>query len=139
MNTALNHLAFIIGMPGSGKLSRVIKKIDNKQICYNPDEYYTYIEGNDKASNVFVLELMNIPDSGEREKLPEWKEYQGKIFDPKNKLLIFNHFEYNIQDAETSRIKLNLLEKVMMESKCRVIIYPLFTLLPSLILFIPMN
>jgi hypothetical protein len=121
-NTNLNNLVFIIGMPGSGKLTRVLEKIKNKQICYSNNDCYNFSRNDDTASDVFVVELMNIPDSGDREKDPEWIKYEQQIFDKKNRLLIFNHFEYNIQDGATSRLKLNLLEKVMMQNNSRVII-----------------
>lgn len=119
----LNNLLFVIGLPGSGKLTRITDKIAQGEIRFSEKEAYILHKNNDAESNVFVVELMNIPDSDDKkEAQDEWLAYEAKIFDPKNRLLIFNHFEYNIQDAQTSRIKLNLLEKVMMQNQSRVII-----------------
>ena len=122
-STKLNNLVFVIGLPGSGKLSRVLEDIEAKKIVSKTGEPYAYDKTNDAASNVFIADLMNIPDAGdERSNDAEWKFYVKKIFNSKNRLVIINHFEYNIQDAYTTRIKLNLLENIMVQNSCRVII-----------------
>jgi hypothetical protein len=118
----LNKLLFIIGLPGSGKLSIIKEKIKNGEI-QSESATLIYNENDDGASNVFIADLINIPDSGDnRESDPEWKEYKAKTFAEKNKLIIVNHFEYNIQDAATNRVKLNFLESLMLDSKCKIII-----------------
>ena len=59
-----------------------------------------------RTSNVFIADLINIPDFGDnRESSPEWKAFKAQAFHAKNKLIIVNHFEYNIQDAVTNRVK----------------------------------
>jgi hypothetical protein len=119
----LNNLVFVIGLPGSGKLTRILEKIESKAIVTRTGEPYVYDKNSDAASNVFIADLMNIPDAGdERSNDAEWKFYSKKIFNSKNRLVIINHFEYNIQDAYTTRIKLNLLESIMVQNTCRVII-----------------
>ena len=121
-NSKLNKLLFIIGLPGSGKLSIIKEKIQNGEI-QNESATLIYDENDEQASNVFIADLINIPDSGDnREAAPEWKEYKTKTFAEKNKLIIVNHFEYNIQDAATNRVKLNFLESLMLDSKCKIII-----------------
>ena len=118
----LNKLVFIIGLPGSGKLSIIKDKIEKGEIQIENGSL-TYDENNDTASNVFVADFINIPDFGDnRENDPEWKTFKAAAFAEKNKLIIVNHFEYNIQDAVTNRLKLNFLEGLMLDSKCKIII-----------------
>ena len=106
----LNKLLFIIGLPGSGKLTIIKDKIRKGEIQIE-NGTLIYDENNDEASNVFVADLINIPDFGDnRENDPEWKTFKAAAFAEKNKLIIVNHFEYNIQDAVTNRLKLNFLE-----------------------------
>lgn len=120
-NGKVNNLLFIIGLPGSGKLSRVLEKIQQGKIP-NGAEPFIFNE-NDPANNVLIADLINIPDVGnDREKDENWKTFTDKIADKKNKLIIVNHFEYNIQDAVTNRIKLNLLEQIMLLNQSKVII-----------------
>ncbi|MEO7120824.1 MAG: hypothetical protein ABIY62_06990 [Ginsengibacter sp.] len=118
----LNQLLFVIGLPGSGKLSIIKEKIQNGEIK-SEDATLVYYEENESVSNVFIADLMNIPDAGDdRELNPDWQAIKAKAFDKKNKLIIVNHFEYNIEDAATNRLKLNFLESVMLDSKCKIII-----------------
>jgi len=118
----LNKLLFIIGLPGSGKLSIIKDKIKNGEIQIENGSL-SYDENNDQASNVFVADFINIPDYGDkRESDPVWIAFKAATFAEKNKLIIVNHFEYNIQDAVTNRLKLNFLEGLMLDSKCKIII-----------------
>lgn len=123
VNIKLNNLVFIIGLPGSGKLSRVLEKIQQQAIVGKNGEPYKFIKDNDAESDVFIADLMNIPDEGDlSEQNTDWQLYGAKILDPRYRLVIINHFEYNIQDGSTTRIKLNLLERIMEQNSCRVII-----------------
>ena len=118
----LNKLVFIIGLPGSGKLSIIKDKIEKGEIQIESGTLI-YDENNEQASNVFVADFINIPDFGDnRENDPEWKAFKTAAFAEKNKLIIVNHFEYNIQDAVTNRLKLNFLEGLMLDSNCKIII-----------------
>lgn len=122
-NLNLNNLVFVLGLPGAGKLSRILDKINNQQIRNKAGESYHYDPKNDGLSDVFIADMMNIPDTGsESANDAAWKFYERKIFQSKNKLVIINHFEYNIQDAYTTRVKLNLLENIMLQYRARVII-----------------
>ena len=120
-NETINNLVFVIGLPGAGKLSRIIEKIQfgeipNGQIPFVVDE-------NDPKNNVFIADLLNIPDTGiDSEKDVAWEIFNNKAFDKKYKLIIVNHFEYNIFDPATTRIKLNFLEKIMLANSSKVII-----------------
>ena len=133
----LNKLLFIIGLPGSGKLSIIKDKIRNGEIK-NEDAALIYNEDNESASNVFIADLMNIPDAGDdRESNPEWQALKAKASDKKNKLIVVNHFEYNIEDAATNRLKLNFLESIMLDSECKIIILSTITLLGHFLIQLP--
>lgn len=121
-NEKVNNLLFIIGVPGSGKLARILNKIKDDEIS-NGKEPFVFIKDNDARSNVVIADLINIPDFGDqKEKDILLKNFTDKVLNEKNKLIIVNHFEYNIQDAVTNRIKLNLLEQIMLSNKSKVII-----------------
>ncbi|MDN3658035.1 cache domain-containing protein [Ferruginibacter paludis] len=120
-NEKVNNLLFVIGLPGSGKLSQVLEKIADGTLA-NGNTPFVYKES-DPQNNVVIADLINIPDIGnDREKDDAWKLFTAKLTDAKNKLIIVNHFEYNIQDAVTNRIKLNLLEQIMLQNTSKVII-----------------
>ncbi len=121
-NEKVNNLLFIIGVPGSGKLTRVLEKIKNGEML-NGKEPFVFIKDNDAQSNVFIADLINIPDFGDqKEKDSVLKNFTDKMLHEKNRLIIVNHFEYNIQDAVTNSIKLNLLEQIMLRGKSKLII-----------------
>ncbi len=121
-NEKVNNLVFVIGLPGSGKLSRVLEKLQNGEIS-NGGIPLVYNKDDAALNNVVVADLINIPDFGnDREKDEGWKIFMDNVLNKKNKLIIVNHFEYNIQDAVTNRIKLNLLERIMLTSKSKIII-----------------
>lgn len=119
----LNKLLFIIGSPGARKKDYVLQLIKlgkikspaNKALAFD-----SYLEMN---NNVFIADMIHIPDSGnEKEEELHWKKYMDKVFAEKNSLIIVNHFEYNIQDPVSNRIKLNFLEKLMIDDKRKIII-----------------
>jgi hypothetical protein len=118
----LNNLVFVIGLPGAGKKYHIINKINNGEIKYKGKEELKYIDGDDDRSNVFIADLINIPDSTDADGDLQWQQYMRSVFNSKNKLIIVNHFEYNIQDAQTNRKKLNFLERLMLEENSNIII-----------------
>jgi hypothetical protein len=121
-NSKLNNLVFVIGLPGSGKLGRIKSRILAGEINDGTNPY-VWDDVNPERSQVAVADLINIPDYGDtREKDKEWTDFLAMVFAEKNKVIIVNHFEYNIQDAVTNRIKLNFLERLMLENKCKIII-----------------
>ena len=121
-NQKINNLLFIIGLPGSGKLSRIKEKIEEGKILKD-GKRLVFEDKAENESNVFVADLINIPDFGDEEKrTEEWKQFEDKVFNKKNKLIIVNHFEYNIQDVVTNRIKLNFLERLMLDNHAKIII-----------------
>jgi hypothetical protein len=121
-NEKVNNLLFVIGVPGSGKLTRILEKIKNGGM-QNGSNPLVFVKDNDAQSNVVIADLINIPDFGDQKERDTFlKNFTATLLNEKNKLIIVNHFEYNIQDAATNRMKLNLLEQVMLPNKCKVII-----------------
>jgi CarboxypepD_reg-like domain len=118
----LNNLVFVIGLPGAGKKYYIIDKINNGEIKLKGNTTLKYVEGDDDRSNVFIADLINIPDSTDSDGDAVWQQYERMVFNSKNKLIIVNHFEYNIQDAQTNRKKLNFLERIMLEEHSNIII-----------------
>jgi len=120
----LNQLVFVIGLPGAGKKYHIINKIITGEI--KDDEQrkpYIYDETDETNNNVFIADLIHIPDSSnDTGENARWDDYVEKIFAKKNRLILVNHFEYNIQDPLTNRIKLNFLERLMLEDNCKIII-----------------
>ena len=120
-NHSNNNLVFVIGLPGSDKLSRIIDKIRAGGISNGKIPLVADV--NDLANNVIVADFINIPDSGDdRENDAAWILFNAKVLDKKNKLIIVNHFEYNIFDPITTRIKLNFLERIMLANSSKIII-----------------
>lgn len=120
-DASLNSLVFVIGLPGSGKKFHLLNRIKKGEILTNSGIPLQYNENDPGNSNVFIADLINIPDSKDEDMI-EWNEYMKKVFDKKNKLIIVNHFEYNIQDNNTNRIKLNFLEKLMLQDYFKIVI-----------------
>ncbi len=123
LDEKINNLLFVIGLPGSGKLKMITEEIKNGGIKHKDETLLSYFENHPVLSNVFVADLINIPDLGDEKSRNEvWQDYAKKIFTERNRLIIINHFEYNIQCAITNRIKLNFIEQLMLENKCKIII-----------------
>lgn len=118
----LNSLVFVIGLPGSGKKFHILNKIKNKEVLTNSGTDLKYDEYDPENSNVFIADLINIPDSTDAVEVKKWEDYVTGVFNRKNKLIIVNHFEYNIQDTNTNRIKLNFLERLMLQDYFKIII-----------------
>jgi hypothetical protein len=117
----LSRLVFVVGPPGAGKRGFIeamvkgntIKSVDNKNLFFAPSE----------KSNCAIADMFHIPDSSnDAQDKTEWSKHLKTILDEKNKLIVVNHFEYNIQDPATNRTKLNFLEKLMLDEKRKIII-----------------
>ena len=123
INNELNKLVFVIGVPGAKKKNKILEMIKEKKMLSLNNEPLIYDQDSPLKSNVFVADLINIPDTGnETEENTEWKAYKEKVLDKKNRLIIVNHFEYNILDPLTNRVKLNFLESLMLKEQCKIII-----------------
>jgi len=125
-DNTLNNLLFIIGAPGAGKLKKVLEVVKLGKMRWKDNTVIKLIEGKPEESNVFIADMLLIPDTpegdGTSREWADWKAHVAAILDAKNKLVIINHFEYNIQSAQTNNIKLNLLEALMYQYKARIII-----------------
>ncbi|MBC7886711.1 MAG: hypothetical protein H7Z13_02400 [Ferruginibacter sp.] len=113
---------FVISLPGAGKKKYLLDKIHNREIKME-DGTALYFNSDEAPNNVFIAELINIPSSGcsEAEKA-KWEEYTATVFDDKNRAIIVNHFEYNIQDSVSNHFKLEFLERLYLENKCKIVI-----------------
>ena len=118
----LNRLSFVMGLPGSGKLARIKETLKDNKLKYK-ETLLHYNETDPASGNVFIADFINIPDLGdEKDRNQQWNSYAEPAFYKKNRLVIVNHFEYNIQDAVTNRIKLNFFERLMLFDQCKIMI-----------------
>lgn len=123
VNKTYEQPLFVIGLPGSGKKNYLLNKIRNGEIKIDNDTPYHFNHPEIERNNVFIAELINIPSTGrEDDEKMIWEEYCKQIFDKKNRLIIVNHFEYNIQDPLSNRYKLEFLERLFLENKYRIVI-----------------
>ncbi len=114
---------FVIGLPGAGKKKYLLDKIGNGEIAMEDGTPLIFKNEAEEKNNVFIAELINIPSSGNEEVEKEiWNEYAKKVFDARNRMIIVNHFEYNIQDAVSNRFKLEFLERLYLDHKCKIVI-----------------
>lgn len=113
----LNKLLFIIGLPGSGKLTWLLKKINSGEITLK--EAGPLVLG----ENYYIADLLNMPDADEPDKADKaWETLKDESLRKQYKLVIVNHFEYNIKDAAANRAKLNYLEHLTLQNKAAVMI-----------------
>ncbi|MEP7142305.1 MAG: cache domain-containing protein [Ferruginibacter sp.] len=119
----LKEPIFVIGLPGAGKKKYLQDKIKNGEIKMDDDTPLCWDDPYEQKNNVFIAELINIPSSGnEEEEKALWNKYTKKVFDEKNRVIIVNHFEYNIQDSVSNRFKLEFLERLFLEERCKIFI-----------------
>ncbi|HUC82002.1 MAG TPA: cache domain-containing protein [Flavisolibacter sp.] len=125
-NDETNSLVFIMGLPGAGKLTTLKEDIRAGKIASidkNKNNIPLVLEEDDaEKGNVCVADLLTIPDNSEESELGEWNKAAEKYFNDKYRLIIVNHFEYNIQDSVTNRIKLNFLERLLLVNKAKIMI-----------------
>ncbi len=121
----LNKMLMVIGLPGSNKLSYIKEKISSKELRQDDGSEYVYDPNQPENNNVLLLDLIEIPDDitnlASEDNL-RWQETEKAVFSKDYKLVLINHFEYNIKNEATNRIKLNLLERLMVMNKCKIII-----------------
>jgi hypothetical protein len=122
-NKLLNGTLFVIGLPGSGKKNFIKNKFKKNEITFDDGTAILLDEPNPANNNAFIAELVNIPSTGsEAEGKRLWRKYTKQVFESKHKLIIVNHFEYNIQDPVSNHYKLEFLEHLYLEARCKIII-----------------
>ena len=123
INKTRDQPLLVIGLPGAGKKKYLLDKIHNCEMMMDKGLPFTYDKDNDEKSNVFIAELINIPSSGNEDaEKTIWEAYTKQVFNSKNRMIIVNHLEYNIQDALSNRFKLEFLERLFLENKCKIVI-----------------
>ena len=122
-NNELNSLLFVIGSPGSGKLSKFKKLIEAKRITGKDDVVLVLDEANPAKSNVFIADLILIPENADEAKSdPHWLEMQDLALNKDYALVIVNHFEYDIKNPATNAAKLNFMEALLQRNKSKIVI-----------------
>lgn len=119
LDDKLNSLLLIVGPPGSGKLKNIQNKIKSRLFKDKHGKPLLYSEGTRPDDNVFVADMIRIPTENDDE---DWKKCKADALKKSNKLVIINHFEYNIKDSQTNSIKLNFLESLMLQGKSKIMI-----------------
>ncbi|HTI57938.1 hypothetical protein [Mucilaginibacter sp.] len=118
-DSVLNSLLFIVGSPGSGKLTKLKEKISSGQLWGHDNQQLTFGSATQKG-NVYIADMILIsPTGGEND--PEWKRCKKEAMKD-HALVIINHFEYNIKDLTTNSIKLDFLEMLMHKGTSKIII-----------------
>ena len=119
-NDNLNKLVLIIGSPGSNTLSRVTDWINKKYPENNEDQPIAPDSKSPAGNSAFVADMILIPtESGDGN--AAWKSCRNQALSG-YPIVIINHFEYNIRDANSSNFKLDLLESLISKGKCKIII-----------------
>jgi hypothetical protein len=118
-DSVLNSLLFIVGSPGSGKLGKLKEKIAAGRLYGRNNVKLTLGDGIAKG-NVFIADMILIP-TGENVDDPDWKRCRKDALKD-HELVIINHFEYNVKDINTNRIKLDFLESLMHQGTSKIII-----------------
>ena len=131
LDDELNKLLLIVGAPGSGKLEKLKNAISGGKLYGNSkkkkDEavidkkLLIYDDVNPENNNVFIADMILISAEKGEDDL-DWKRHKNEALKEKYALVIINHFEYNIKDVNTSRIKLDLLEAIMQKDRSKIII-----------------
>lgn len=121
LDDKLNSLLLIVGPPGSGKLKNIKNKIKNRLFRDKHGKPLLYSEGMQPDDNVYIADMIRIPtEDGDANE--DWKKCKADALKKSNKLVIINHFEYNIKDSQTNSIKLNFLESLMLQGKSKIMI-----------------
>ncbi|MCO5948359.1 hypothetical protein [Mucilaginibacter flavidus] len=122
-NGKLNKLVFLIGPPGSGKLTKVIDLVEHSKIKgINETDLISYQSPPD-APNYFVADMILIPNEpSDVNSKTDWDNMKSEAQKDKYKLVIVNHFEYDIKNPASNRLKLTFLEDMLQKNLSKVII-----------------
>lgn len=123
---------FVQGIPGSGKTQFIKTSLEanNKYIFYNKAK-----PSGDCNAVIFNLEEIPTIDEIENKNITpdrqsasvkiqnsDWENKISILSRDKIKCIVFTHFEYNILDDDTNKIKLGLVEKFLSEGNKKIII-----------------
>ena len=121
----LNKLLLIVGSPGSGKLTMIKNVLKTYPLKGNSGNPLFYDKDLSK-SNVFIADMILIPagssDCGNDADDSQWNKCVEEALKDQYSLVIINHLEYNMKDGKTNNMKLDLLEKLMIKGKSKIMI-----------------
>jgi hypothetical protein len=124
-NNDLNNRIFIIGAPGSRKLSKLLEKITSGKMFGGLDGK-TSLQYNAKEpalGNVLLADMICIPDAENKDKQGyKWTKLKNEALTKEYELIIVDHFEYNIKCQEANIEKLNFLESLVLRNRSKIII-----------------
>ncbi|RZL31893.1 MAG: hypothetical protein EOP00_34590, partial [Pedobacter sp.] len=119
----LNSLLFVIGSPGSGKLSKFKKLIKENAIKGKNDVVLIMDENKPAKNNVFIADMILIPENADEAKTDQhWIDMQDSALNKDYALVIVNHFEYDIKNPSTNAAKLNFMEALLQRNKSKIVI-----------------
>ena len=122
VDSKLNPLVFLIGAPGSGKLKGLIDLISRKEIKGMGDTDII-LDQNNKDVNGYIADMILIPNNADPKASPDdWTAMKTQGLLPKYKLIIVNHFEYDIKNPVSNRLKLDFLEELLERNSGKVMI-----------------
>jgi len=120
---ALNPLVFLIGSPGSGKLSKLRDLIKAGSIQGIEKTPIVFDRNNAAGINYYIADMILIPnDTDIAGGGQDWETMRKEAVDPKYKLIIVNHFEYDIKNPASNRLKLNFLEDLLQKNTAKIFI-----------------
>ena len=122
-NGKLNTLVFLIGAPGSGKLTKVISLVKKKMIKGINETPIVFDKRKPKEINYFVADMILIPNEpSDANSKTDWDNMKSEAQNDKYKLVIVNHFEYDIKNPASNRLKLTFLEDLLQKNLSKIII-----------------
>jgi hypothetical protein len=122
-DNTLNSLVFLIGPPGSGKLEKVKALIGQPGILGKDEKPIVYDKDAPENNTCYVADMILLPTEGDTDETKaDWAAMISEMHNEKYKLIIINHFEYDIRTPETNSTKLNLLESLLQKNKSKLLI-----------------
>ncbi|SDG74893.1 hypothetical protein SAMN04487996_122153 [Dyadobacter soli] len=119
----LNASLFMIGPWGSCILERIEQDINNGRIR-GLNNQMLILKGNFLSpASAYIADMLMIPDNEADAKTDkDWLGIRANAANDRHKLIIVNHFEYDLHNVNTNRIKLNFLESINQRTDCKIII-----------------
>ncbi|WP_159476853.1 cache domain-containing protein [Dyadobacter sp. 3J3] len=121
-NNNMNFRLFIIGLPGSSILDTVKKNIRKGLLLGVNGEALFFDRKDPWLNNTYIVDMLLIPDKEGETDDPAWKAVTDRALKGKYAMVIIDHFEYDLNNYNTNRIKLNFLEGLRQRKDCKIII-----------------